>query len=167
MLHRIDRGIRLPFPRDLNNITDGLQSIAVATLVKTIGARTRVRVTHAVHGVAAVVLSGHDLPIAERLDLLTNGADHRAEVADTELALRLSGGDRATCGEVVDDLTGLAEVLGSGSHCTISPIDCFTLFKRQTHRSPVRSSTVVLQVYSRIGCRQDALKSFLKETLDR
>lgn len=136
MLHRIDRGIRLPFPRDLNNITDGLQAVTIALSIEAPHALTRVGVDHAVDGLATVVLSGRDFPIAVTLKLLTDGRDHGAEVANTELALSLSGGESLARAEVIDDLTSLAKGLGSGSHNDESPIGLLALMMRISHRSP-------------------------------
>lgn len=167
MLHRIDRGIRLPFPRDLNNISDGSKAVTIALSIETPHALTRVDVGHAVDGLATAVLDGRDFPVAVTLKLLTDGRDHRAEVLHAELGLSLSGGESLARTEVVDDLTSLAEGLGSGSHNDESPIGLLALVMRLSHRSPDAFLTCTLQVYSRIGCRQDALKSFLKETLDR
>lgn len=117
-------------------------------------------VGHAVDGLATAVLDGRDLPVAVLLKLLANRADHRTEVANAELALSLSGGEGLAHAEVIDDLTSLAEGLGGGSHNDESPIGLLALMMRLSHRSPDAFLTCTLQVYSRIGCRQDALKGF-------
>lgn len=130
----------------------------VAVRVEAPHALTRVDVRHAVDGLATAVRGRVDFPVAVLLKLLADAGDHRAEVLHAELALSLSRGEGLAHAEVVDDLTSLAEGLGSGRHDTIL-LNGLRHFDDEVSAAaaPARSSTVVLQVYPSIVCCQDAL----------
>jgi hypothetical protein len=107
-------------------ISDYLQNVPITILVEAVSAAARMGVSHRIHGLTTAVLRGGDLPIAKRLNALTDGADHRAEISDSVLVLSLCRSERTASGEMIDNLTSLADVLRSGSHnSTNSYRDCF------------------------------------------
>jgi len=112
--------IRRNHPKGNQTINElGVDEVARTVLTEAVGTVTVMGVHHTVDSLA--VADGlRDFPVAERLDLRTDVADHGAEVLHAELARSLAAREGLARGEVVQDATTVRN-LGS-SHYEISKL---------------------------------------------
>lgn len=90
--------------REEFNQRSGVDHETRTVLTETVGTRTRMSVTHEVASSAAV-LDRLNLPVTERLNLLTNVAHGSAKVANSVLVESLTGINTPTASKMIDDLT--------------------------------------------------------------
>jgi len=78
---------------------------------------------------------GHDFPVTVSLNLLTDIAHGCTEIANAVLVVSLTGVDTPTTGEMINDLTLLAEGVAVAVHNNISNLTCTPIERVKCHES--------------------------------
>ena len=95
------------WPRRITQLLVSGDLITRTVTAETVGTLTRMGVTHEV----ATTGVGHDFPVTVLLDHLADVADGGAEVTHTVLFCRFTGAKTPSTGEMINDLTLLAEIV--------------------------------------------------------